>query len=63
MERPDNLIIVIFGGRGDLAMRKIMPALYALYVENLMPEKFAVVATGRTGVTDIAYRGEVKKGP
>jgi len=61
MERPENLIIVIFGGRGDLAMRKIVPALYALHVENLMPEKFAVVATGRTPVTDDAYRGEVKK--
>ncbi len=61
MNRPDNHILVIFGGRGDLAMRKIVPALYALYSEHLMPERFAVVATGRTGVTDEAYRGEVKK--
>jgi len=60
MNRPDNHILVIFGGRGDLAMRKIVPALFALYNENLMPERFAVVATGRTTVTDQVYRGEVR---
>lgn len=59
MNKPDNQIIVIFGGRGDLAMRKIVPALYALYTQGIMPDKFAVLATGRTKVTDEAYREEV----
>jgi glucose-6-phosphate 1-dehydrogenase len=59
MIRPDNQIIVIFGGRGDLAMRKIIPALYALYTQQLMPERFAVIATGRRSVEEESYRKEV----
>ena len=61
MKRPDNQVIVIFGGRGDLAMRKIIPALYALRSQGLMPEKFAVLATGRTSISDDVYRKELEK--
>jgi glucose-6-phosphate 1-dehydrogenase len=59
MSRPDNQIIVIFGGRGDLAMRKIVPALYALEKQGLMPERYAIVATGRSKLEDARYRSEV----
>lgn len=59
MKNPDNQIIVIFGGRGDLAVRKIIPALYALFSQGLMPEKFAVTGTGRSILTDDEYRQEV----
>jgi len=59
MIKPDNQIIVIFGGRGDLAMRKIIPALYALHKQGLMPERYAVLATGRSKLSDEAYRSEV----
>ena len=59
MKKPENQIIVIFGGRGDLAVRKIIPALFTLFRQGLMPEKFAVVGTGRNAVTDEAYRQEV----
>ena len=61
MERTDNQIIVIFGGRGDLAMRKIVPAIRALRRQGLMPERYAVLATGRSKVTDDTYRSEVGK--
>ncbi|MRR18902.1 glucose-6-phosphate dehydrogenase [bacterium] len=60
MVSPDNQIIVIFGGRGDLAMRKIVPAIYALHKQGLLPERYAVLATGRSKVSDDAYRGEVE---
>jgi glucose-6-phosphate 1-dehydrogenase len=40
-------IMVVFGAGGDLAKRKLMPALYNLETENLLPEKFAVVGFGR----------------
>ncbi len=59
MKRADNQIIVIFGGRGDLAMRKIVPALYELHNQGLMPEEYAVLATGRSRITDDAYRTEI----
>jgi glucose-6-phosphate 1-dehydrogenase len=61
MNKPDNQIIVIFGGRGDLAMRKIVPALFALSTQGIMPDKFAVLATGRSKVTDETYREEVRE--
>lgn len=60
MDKPENQIVVLFGGRGDLAMRKIVPALYTLYVQGLMPEKFAVIATGRSNVDEESYRNEVR---
>ncbi len=59
MSRPENQIIVIFGGRGDLAMRKIVPALYALHTQGLMPERYAIVSTGRSKLEDEKYRSEV----
>jgi len=59
MKVPDNQIIVIFGGRGDLAIRKIIPALFALHNQGLMPRGYAVLATGRNKITDDGYRKEV----
>ena len=38
---PDPCVLVIFGASGDLAHKKIMPALYALAVRRLLPERFA----------------------
>mgnify|MGYP002399049736 CR=1 FL=1 len=58
MTRPENHILVIFGGRGDLSMRKIMPALYALYIQGLLPERFAIIGTGRNQFDESAYRTE-----
>lgn len=39
--------LVIFGGTGDLTKRKLVPALYNLLVEELLPSNFFVVAVGR----------------
>lgn len=54
-------IMVIFGGTGDLTHRKLIPALYNLAVENLLPEEFAVVSIGRRDKSDETYRKEVKQ--
>lgn len=56
MENPGNLIIVIFGASGDLASRKLIPAIYSLKVQKIMPEKFAIVGAGRTKLTNEAFR-------
>lgn len=39
--------IVLFGATGDLARRKLFPALYNLYLDQLLPENFGVVGIGR----------------
>ena len=41
-------ILFIFGGSGDLANRKLIPALYNLYLDNFLPEKFIIIGVGRT---------------
>ena len=38
-----NCLIVIFGASGDLTRRKLVPSLYDLYCQGLMPERFAVM--------------------
>lgn len=56
MEKPDNLILVIFGATGDLTSRKLVPALYSLMNQDLMPEKFALLGVGRSEMTSDEFR-------
>lgn len=54
-----SAVMVIFGGTGDLTHRKLMPALYNLVVDELIPENFAVVSVGRRDKTEEEYKKEV----
>jgi len=54
-----SCIMVIFGGTGDLTHRKLMPALYNLVYDKLLPEKFAVVSVGRRDKSTEEYRNDV----
>ena len=45
---PPPQSIVIFGASGDLAKRKIIPALYNICCDELLPERFAIVGYART---------------
>ena len=58
---PDPQIIVIFGASGDLTHRKIIPALYNLFREKMLPEHFAIVGYARTEWTDEQFREEARK--
>lgn len=49
-------IIVIFGASGDLAKRKLLPAIYGLAKEKLLPEQFALMGFARTAMDDAGYR-------
>ncbi|WP_282779423.1 glucose-6-phosphate dehydrogenase [Phaeodactylibacter xiamenensis] len=55
----DPQVFVIFGASGDLAKRKLLPAIYELYCSNLLPESFAVLGVSRTDYSDDAFRQEV----
>jgi glucose-6-phosphate 1-dehydrogenase len=57
----DRFSFVIFGASGDLSRRKLMPALYRLASMGYMPDKYAVVGTSRSPMTDDAFRELVKK--
>ena len=45
--KPDPCIVVIFGASGDLTKRKLLPALYHLQQDGLLPQEFAVVGVAR----------------
>jgi len=55
-------IIFIFGGSGDLTYRKLIPALYNLYIDKYLPEKINIIGIGRNSFTKTAYRNHCKKG-
>src|SRR5947207_2584258 len=52
--------IVIFGASGDLAKRKLIPAIYELAREKLLPEKFALVGYARSPMSDDQFRAECR---
>jgi glucose-6-phosphate 1-dehydrogenase len=58
--QPDPCTIVIMGATGDLASRKLMPALFNLYVNNGLPDPFLIVGTGRIQMDDNAYKAKMK---
>jgi glucose-6-phosphate 1-dehydrogenase len=58
---PDPAILVLFGATGDLAHRKVVPALYQLWRTNLLPHEFVLVASGRRPYEDAAFRAELRK--
>jgi glucose-6-phosphate 1-dehydrogenase len=60
MSKPENQIIVIFGASGDLTKRKLVPAIYSLYAQNLLPEKFTLLGASRTGFSDDEFRSNMK---
>ncbi|MCC5931960.1 MAG: glucose-6-phosphate dehydrogenase [Cyclobacteriaceae bacterium] len=62
LAKPDNLIIVIFGASGDLTNRKLIPALFELYKQELMPENFAIVGTARSQLSQKDFHSRLKNG-
>jgi glucose-6-phosphate 1-dehydrogenase len=54
--------IVIFGASGDLTARKLIPALYHLFVEKQLPDPFRIIGFARREKTDAQFRDEMKAG-
>jgi glucose-6-phosphate 1-dehydrogenase len=50
------LSIVVVGASGDLAKKKIFPALFALYYENMLPKNFSVYGYARSKMSDEEFR-------
>src|SRR5258708_14167491 len=53
---PEPRALGIFGPTGDLAARKIVPALYNLALQRLLPAAFAVVGAARATLTNEQFR-------
>jgi len=50
-------VVVIFGASGDLTARKLIPAVYNLAVDNLLPADFFLIGYGRKAIPDDEFRG------
>jgi len=64
MNTPINLrptTIIIFGGTGDLAKRKLFPAFYNLFLDGKMPIQFNIVALGRKNKDNQEFRDYIKE--
>ena len=55
-------LFVIFGGTGDLNWRKITPALYNLFLDNWLPDKFKIIASGLSELSDEDFRKRLLDG-
>ncbi|HOU14290.1 MAG TPA: glucose-6-phosphate dehydrogenase [Anaerolineae bacterium] len=60
--RPEPAVIVIFGASGDLARRKLGPALHSLACEGLLPPQTQIVGVARSPLSDAAFREQIYTG-
>ncbi len=59
---PEPCIMVIFGATGDLTRRKLVPALYHLALENLLPSGFSVLGFARRPWSHEHFREQMQEG-
>jgi len=59
---PEPFTLVIFGASGDLTRRKLVPAVYDLWCDGLLPPEFAVVGYARSAKTDREFRAGLRTG-
>ncbi|MEO1449984.1 MAG: glucose-6-phosphate dehydrogenase [Bacteroidota bacterium] len=62
MKASENLILTIFGASGDLTYRKLVPAVYDLFKQDLLPDCFAILGVSRTRFSDEEFRVKMEKG-
>jgi glucose-6-phosphate 1-dehydrogenase len=60
-ERADPCTAVILGAGGDLMHRKLMPAIYYLAAQHLLPETFALLGVGREPMADGAFATSMRE--
>jgi glucose-6-phosphate 1-dehydrogenase len=57
--RGQSIVFFIFGGTGDLTSRKLVPALFNLFLDNWMPDNFLIIGLGRTQQTDEQFQKQL----
>jgi glucose-6-phosphate 1-dehydrogenase len=58
--KPEPHTMIIFGASGDLAHRKLIPALYSLAFRRLLPERFVVMGVARSEGSDEQWRDDMR---
>jgi glucose-6-phosphate 1-dehydrogenase len=62
MPTPEATVFIIFGIAGDLAWRKLIPALFSLYLDQRLPEQFMLIGLDRVDEDDEAIRKRLESG-
>ncbi len=62
LSSPEPCILVIFGASGDLTKRKLIPALFNLMKDGLLPQNFVCVGFARRNMTDEDFRKIMSEG-
>ncbi|MBE5106089.1 glucose-6-phosphate dehydrogenase [Bacillus thuringiensis] len=57
----ESMTFVLFGATGDLAKRKIYPALYNLYRDQKLPKQISVIGLGRRQVSHVDFQERIKE--
>ncbi len=60
--KTNPTLVAIFGGTGDLTWRKLIPALYNLYLDDWLNSKFLIICMGRQEMTNQAFIKRLKEG-
>jgi len=60
--KPEPAVIVIFGASGDLARRKLGPALHSLTCAGLLPAQTRIVGVARSSLSDAMFREQIYAG-
>ena len=59
---PAACDFTVFGGTGDLALRKLLPALYHRDLEGQLPADYRILGVSRSDLDDAGWRAEVRDG-
>lgn len=62
LPQADSCVVVIFGAAGDLARRKLIPALYHLACEGCMSNSFQILGIGMQPMDDESFRDHLREG-
>jgi glucose-6-phosphate 1-dehydrogenase len=60
--RPPPTAVIIFGAAGDLTRRKLVPALFNLFLDKVLPEQFTLIGLDRVPLTDDELRRRLGEG-
>lgn len=61
MQRDPVAKLLLFGATGDLAQRMLLPSLYGLHADGLLPKELTITGAARSDYTDGSYRDFAKK--
>src|ERR1700761_2543121 len=60
-KKSESAAITIFGAKGDLTSRKLIPAFYNLFADDHLPNAFAIFYVDFVTIDEQAYRDELRQ--